>query len=169
MSPCALVLDSAAVSAWRSRLSSGNVLLAELADEPACRLGEARRVRDRAEVAIRLACDLGGVAAGRHRREGAPTSLDQAVLAEPNPELAERREAHVEQSGAVLGDQALEVRAQKDAADEHVDRRQGVATARIRNRLEERRLERSERAVDEPKAGARCRHPHGAIINGHGC
>ena len=65
-----------------------NVVLAELPDESPCRLGEAGCVRDRAEVAIRLACHLGGVAAGRHRREGAPTSLDQAVLAEANSELA---------------------------------------------------------------------------------
>ena len=88
MSPCALAVDSAAASRVALEGLERNALLAELPDEPACRLGEAGCVRDRTEVAIRLARHFGGVAAGRHRREGATTSVDQPVLAEANSELA---------------------------------------------------------------------------------
>ena len=103
-----------------------DALLAELTYEPACRLGEAGCVRDGPEVSVGRTGNLARVPARGHRRQRSPPGIDERPFAESDPQLTERGEADVEQTGRGVGDQTLQVWALKDAADEDVDRRERI-------------------------------------------
>ena len=115
-------------------------------------------MRDRPEVPVGGPCDLGGVAARGDRGEGSPSGVDQPRLAESDAELAERREADVEERAVCLGDQALQVGALEHAADEDVERGERVSLSCGANVLKERLLECRGCAEDEPRRPLRGGH-----------
>ena len=75
-----------------------DVLLTELAQQPACGVGEAGGRRDRGEVAAASAGNLGDQRALGHRRKRPASRCRQGGFAEPHAELTERVESNVQEA-----------------------------------------------------------------------
>jgi hypothetical protein len=84
-----------------------------------------------------------------HGRDRPTTRGGEHGLAESDSELAKCRKANVEEPGRTLGDQALEVRTQEHAADEHVDGGKGIFLASCLDPVEEGLLRCGGRAEDD--------------------
>ena len=134
-------------------------LAAELPHELAHGLGEAGRRGDRSEVPLAAARDLACVRALGDRRERVSPGDGERRGAESETELAKSGEADVEQPGRCVGDEALQVRAQEDAADKNVDGREWIALTTCPNRCEKRLLD----------SGWRAKHKTKSLARGHAC
>ena len=87
---------------------------------------------------------LGEDAVGEERQRPAPVAHEPA-MAEPQPELADRHQPHVEMPARQLGQAAAQIRAHQRAAHDDRQRRERIARALRPHLVGEIRLQRAAR------------------------
>ncbi|MEJ7717445.1 MAG: hypothetical protein WKF31_05550 [Thermoleophilaceae bacterium] len=131
--------------------------LRQLAEQPVKRIGEPGRVRDRPEVAARLAGHLADQDTGSERRERLAPGRDHPVLPEAHRQLGGGEEVQVDVPAEEVGETPLEVGPQQRAADEDGDRRERIPRLAGGDLVRESLFEAGKGSENEPRAAGRRR------------